>query len=149
MSEDIVAVLRPLTLEAREAINRDEVRIRTFPFRVGRESRMGLVHGVFQSLERRKLTTPPNNDLYVMDRGKRLQISREHFQIERNTDGSFVLVDRGSACGTIVDDQVVGGDDKGGRCPIRNGSVIVVGTSASPYRFQFLVLESSGERSSV
>lgn len=132
-------VLCPLTPEARESIQGDEIKLHKFPFRVGRESRVRMVKGSPQSIERRKLQAPPNNDLHLIDSGRRLNVSREHFQIERNEDGTYELVDRGSACGTIVSKHVVGGDDKGGRCPLKDGDVIVVGTSKSPIAFKFLV----------
>jgi len=65
-----------------------------------------------------------------------LQISREHFAIERAT-GSYFLVDRGSACGTIVAGRHIGGDRAGGRTELRSGDEIVVGTDGSPYVFRF------------
>ena len=132
-------LLRALTPETQDAIEADEVEICAFPFRVGRESRSGKGLGLFRFRKRRSEATPPNNDLYMTDFGKRLSISREHFQIEQREDGSFELVDRGSMCGTIVDGEVVGGQSRGGRCLLEDGDVIVVGKSKSPYLFKFLV----------
>jgi hypothetical protein len=40
-------------------------------------------------------------------------VSREHFAIDRS-DSGYVLVDRASTCGTIVEGQTVGGDTRGG-----------------------------------
>jgi len=135
-----VPVLLPLTPEAEESIQGKEIRLEPFPFRVGRESRLRMVNGVLRPMERRKLHAPPNNELYLIDRGERLNVSREHFQIEkRREDGTYELVDRGSACGTIVGGHVVGGRDKGGRCPLKDGDVIVVGTSKSLLVFRFLL----------
>ncbi len=135
--------LRPLTEEARKSMQRDERLIEHVPYRVGRERRVALVAGEYRSIERRQTSAPPTNELYLLDVGEKLNVSREHFQIEQEPNGSYVLIDRGSACGTIVDDQLVGGNDQGGRCPLNNGSEIRVGTSSSPYLFEFVIPESA------
>jgi pSer/pThr/pTyr-binding forkhead associated (FHA) protein len=137
--KDSAAILRALTPEARKAMGQEEVRIDTFPFRVGRESRMGVVHGSVKILERRKYSGTPNNDLYLVDQGKVLNISRQHFQIEKTGPEQYELVDRGSACGTIVGNEAIGGRDQGGRCALQDGNVIVVGTDSSPYAFKFFL----------
>jgi hypothetical protein len=131
-------VLEPLTTEARESILRDRLVLNRFPFRFGRECRVGIVADKYQSLERRNSGIPPNNEIYMLDRGRLLQVSREHFQIEHSADNGYELVDRGSTCGTIVDGRVIGGHDQGGRCPLKDGSVIKVGTAKSPYVFKFV-----------
>ncbi len=132
-------ILRALTEEAKKSMQRDERPIGHVPFRVGRERRVAIVDGEYRSIERRITDAPPTNDLYLLDLGEKLNVSREHFQIEQEHDGSYVVVDRGSACGTIVDDQPVGGHDEGGRCPLKNGSTIRVGTGSSPYLFEFVI----------
>ena len=132
-------VLQPLTSEARKSIQGDEIILDKSPFRVGRECRVRMVDGSLHVIERRKTHDPPNNDLYLLDGGRRLNVSREHFQIEQKEDGTYELLDRGSACGTIVGKQVVGGSDKGGRGLLKDGDVIVVGTSESPIMFRFLL----------
>jgi len=86
-------VLLPLTPEAEESIQGKEIKLEPFPFRVGRESRVRMVKGQLRPMERRKLHAPPNNDLYLIDRGKRLNVSREHFQIEKRRDGTYELVE--------------------------------------------------------
>ena len=140
---DTMPVLRPLTDEARKAMQREERLITHVPYRIGRERRVVLVAGEYRSVERRASEQAPNNELYLVDMGEKLNVSREHFQIEQEADGRYVLIDRGSACGTIVDDQPVGGHDHGGRWPLHNGSTIRVGISSSPYLFQFVVPEPS------
>lgn len=132
-------VLRPLTEEACKALQRDERPVDRLPYRVGRERRVALVDGEYRSVERRQSNVPPTNELYLLDLGAKLNVSREHFQIEQESNGSYVLVDRGSACGTIVDDQPVGGHDHGGRHLLKNGSQIRVGIRTSPYLFEFVV----------
>jgi pSer/pThr/pTyr-binding forkhead associated (FHA) protein len=135
-------ILRALSEESRNAMQRDEREIGHVPYRVGRERRVALVAGEYRSIERRESSAAPTNDLYLLDTGEKLNVSREHFQIEQEPDGGYVLVDRGSACGTIVDDQPVGGHDEGGRCPLKNGSTIRVGVRSSPYLFEFVIPES-------
>jgi hypothetical protein len=136
---DETPILRPLTPEACAAVGGKDVPLSRFPFRVGRESRLGVVHGALRVIERRKLDHPPNNELYLIDEGRPLQVSREHFQIERLPDGGYELVDRDSACGTIVGNQAVGGGDGGGRCRLEDDNVIVVGMESSPYAFKFVI----------
>lgn len=114
--------------------------IRRLPFRIGRESRVKKVNGRIERIERPKLDDrEPNNDLYLVDRGHLLNISREHLRIEIDGD-AFYLVDRGSACGTKVNGEAVGGDDQGGRTLLSDGDIITIGTTESPYRFRFLDL---------
>ena len=96
----VIPKLVPVPPEVRQALQRDAVELRTFPFRVGRESRLAMVHGGIRSMEKRRRAAAPNNDAYLIDRGELLNISREHFQIEKTGDGGFPLRDRGSACGT-------------------------------------------------
>ncbi len=143
-------VLRPLTPVTRLAIGdevavdrfpyrvgRYEVPLDRFPFRVGREGRVKKAAGVRGLMERRHSPAKKNNELYVRDQGKTVNVSREHFQIELKPDGSYELVDRGSACGTIVENKVVGGDYAGGRCSLNFGDSIIVGTQESTIVFEF------------
>ena len=138
------AVLKAMTPEAAQAapvgkIESGLVRIESFPFRVGREARVEVVHGELVVLDRRPRTghEVPSNDLYLHDSGKPLNISREHFQIDSTPDG-YVLVDRGSACGTSVNGVPVGGDDAGGSAPLRDGDTIGIGNESSPHLFTFV-----------
>ncbi len=129
------AYLVALTPESAAAIQAREIIIPHLPFRVGRESRrfkwteLGLVG------ERRR-TAPPNNDLYLVEESEPMNVSREHFQIERAERG-FVLVDRGSTCGTLVEGELVGGDAPRREVPLSDHDVIIVGTSCSRYIFKF------------
>lgn len=133
-------VLRAKTPEARRAAGREIIEIDRFPFRVGRESRSSGRRERGETDERRG-GAAATNDLYLRDTGEWLQISREHFQIEQTSDGRYELVERGSACGTIVNGQPVGGDRRTGRCPLVPGSTIIVGTPHSPFVFEFDVVD--------
>lgn len=133
-------VLRAKTPEAERSAGREVIELDRFPFRVGRESRSSRRRDGGEEGDRRG-REPATNELYLRDTGEWLQISREHFQIEQTADGRYELVERGSACGTIVDGKVVGGDRRTGRCPLSPGSTIVIGTAHSPFVFEFDVLE--------
>lgn len=102
---------------------------------------MAMVRGELTYMERRKGDKPPNNDLYLLDNGKLLNISREHLQIEKAADGTIRVHDRGSACGTRVNDAAIGGMDRTGSLGITEGGEIVIGTRESPYRFRIDNLE--------
>ncbi|MCB1878186.1 MAG: hypothetical protein KDH88_19600 [Chromatiales bacterium] len=134
-----------LTDEAAQAMGAERVEIEHFPFRVGRESRTQTVNGELVVMERRRSDHAPNNDLYLLDRGVRLNISREHFQIERRLFGRYRLVDRGSACGTGVGGDWIGGRDRGGTTHLDAEEEIVVGTPQSPYVFRMVIYEEQGE----
>jgi hypothetical protein len=129
------AFLKALTPEAKTCLGGPLFQIPHFPFRVGRESR-GSIGGHFPN-SRRRLDSSPNNDLYLVDAGHLLNISREHFQIERR-NGAFFLVDCGSACGTLVEGVTVGKGRVGGEKQLENGDVIIVGTSESRHAFKFV-----------
>lgn len=137
------AMLQALTPEAIEAVpphllRGDLVVIYAFPFKVGRESRVTKVDGRWERMERpKKDDSAPTNDLYLIDRGHRLNISREHLEIFTN-DGAYFLVDRGSACGTKIEERKIGGNDSGGTAQLRDGEVIVLGAVGSPYVYRFI-----------
>jgi len=141
-----IAVLKALTRDAELAVPQGllvagMVGIRSYPFRVGRESRGKVVDGVFHRIERpRRGDSKPNNDLYLADNKERLQISREHFQIERAATG-YQVVDRGSVCGISVGGVRAGGNERGGTLPLRDGDEIRVGEDVSPYSYTFFALE--------
>ena len=90
--------------------------------------------------DHRSTANAPNNDYYIFDTGRYLNISREHLQIEQKEDGSYEILDRGSTCGTYVDDNHIGGDNGKARYPVKKGSIVILGTSGSPYVFKFLLI---------
>jgi len=135
-SQDPQPTLIALTPEAAAVLGSRTVALRDLPFRVGRESR-GLPPPAGRTIaERRKRERHPTNDLYLPEPGEPFNVSREHFQIQHNGT-SYVLVDRQSACGTLVEGTVVGGRGTGGAVPLHDGDVIIVGTSSSQYVFKF------------
>jgi len=141
------AALKAVTSQAAAAVSPGlmvdgMVGIRGYPFQVGRESRGKVVDGVFHRIERpqRVPGSPTNNDLYLVDAGAMLQISREHFRIERTATG-YQIVDRGSVCGMSVGGVRIGGEEAGGTVQLRDGDEIQIGTEVTPYRYTFTVLE--------
>jgi len=137
ISPSPVATLVATTREARLALGgRSEVPVTHFPFKVGREGRLAAFADP-SLIERRLGNSSQLNDVYLVEpTSGLLRISREHFAIEY-AGNQFVLVDRGSVCGTIVAGRTVGGDRTGGRTELRSGDEIVVGTDGSPYVFRF------------
>ena len=131
--------LKALTSVARTALQSDACSISSFPFRVGREMRT--LHGPVprEIAERRKRgITAPNNDLYLLESGTEVFVSREHFLIEQ-VGGEFRLVDRQSTLGTWVEGRLIGGDQRGGNCRLLPGDVIITGSHKSGFIFKFLV----------
>lgn len=129
--------LEALTPEAEGSLGAQRLLLHTLPFRVGRECRLVASDDGLRVAERRKSDAQPTNELYLLDPGPRLQVSRAHFRIELADDGAYRLVDVGSALGTLVGSRLVGGDDRGGEAPLADGDVIVAGTSESPFAFRF------------
>ena len=141
----ILARLVALTDEAAAALGgRREVPVSRWPFRVGRHRRQ-LADGDAVGQERRGDSEPAENDLYLRETngGHSLHISGTHFEIGLESDG-FMLVDRGSACGTIVAGRRIGGHRRGGQARLQDGDEVVVGTSKSPYVFRFAVDDPAG-----
>jgi hypothetical protein len=135
------ATLVPVTPEAQAAIqHREEIHISTFPFKIGRESRLRAIDRLKSEVERRLGGAPPSNDLYLLElSGDLLHLSREHFLIDYRDD-RFSLVDRRSACGTVVSGRTIGGTAEEHCVELLHGDTIIVGTEDSPYVFQFRVL---------
>ena len=134
---DSLIFLKALTPEAHDALGGPERQLTRFPFRVGRESRLSERRCDLVA-ERRRPDSVPNNDLYLNEPGNVVTVSREHCQIEQQ-GSSFVLVDRGSHCGTLVEGERVGGQRKGGAQPLHDNDVIIVGPSESQFTFKFVV----------
>jgi len=139
------AVLKALTPEAKACVPQGHLKhafisINQFPFSVGRESRVKESGGRLTRVERVKFTDhEPNNDLYLTDADRPMNISREHFSIGENSHG-YTLIDRFSACGTAVGANRIGGHDSGGQISLEDGDIIAVGGEDTPYLFKFITL---------
>lgn len=148
------AVLRAMTPEARMAVSQmliveGLVPLTRFPFRVGRELRVKIVDGRVERIERVKgENEQQNNELYLIDNAAQLNVSIEHFQIERDGN-SFYLYDRGSELGTVVEGVQVGGADGEATTVLNDGDTITIGAKQSPYVFQFILLDGFEVQSSL
>lgn len=133
-----VASLVALTPEAEHALGGvRELRMTGFPIRFGRERRTFDPDAPVAENLRTGASTQLN-DVYLFELAgsSSLHISGAHFAIEQEGDRFFV-VDRGSACGTIVAGQRIGGNRAGGYTELHDGDEIVVGTSRSRFIFRF------------
>lgn len=131
-----VARLVALTNEAVHALGgRHELPIAAFPVRFGRERRSAQ-QPVAENVRREG--SPPLNHVYLneISDSSSHHISGAHFEITQ-VEGRIFLVDRGSACGTLVAGARVGGRRAGGTAELHDGDEIVVGTIRSPYVFRF------------
>ncbi len=136
----IDARLVALTKEAKDALHGLEyVKISNFPFLVGRDQRVRESDGKQHVVERRKNEGAPANHCYLIESHEPMYISREHFSVHHLGGDQYSLMDRNSACGTIVEGAVVGGGDTGGAIDLKPGQTIQVGTSKSLYLFRFEV----------
>ncbi len=140
------AVLKPMSEEAYRAVPPNYrhdglIAIMKFPFRIGRESRVQRVKGELIRLERPKYVegAEPTNDLYLVDHGDKLNISRKHLKIEE-IDGEYQIVDRGSVCGTKIEGENIGGDEELGRAILNDGDVVSIGCYSTPYIYEFISL---------
>ena len=131
-----VPCLKALTAEARMAIGGTLCLIPQLPFRVGRESRSEHKH--HPSDARRSSNSIPNNDLYLAETDQVMNVSREHFLIDIR-DGGYVIVDKGSTCGTIVEGELVGDKGRNASRILEDNDVIIVGTSRSNFIFKFVL----------
>ena len=86
-------------------------------------------------------TANQKNDIYLIDNDEFLQISKEHFEISLNNDNKYILRDRGSANGTTLNGNTIGGERQVSEDILNDGDIVQVGTDCSEYKFQFLTLE--------
>jgi len=139
------AVLKALTPEAKKsivkhAITKEFIGIWELPINIGRESRRENHFRTNITEQENVSMTKPGSDIYLIDTGEYLQISRQHLQIKK-TDSGYILFDTGSACGTFVNEAKIGGDSKNGSTKLSDGDIIKIGTEISSYLYQFITLK--------
>lgn len=138
MNKDCVT-LKALTAEMDLAFRGPKLEISESPFKIGRECRSRRSRQPPPGIQERRMgVAPHNNDLYIIETGSRLFVSREHLLLDWRED-TLYLVDLFSSCGTIVEAAYVGGDHKGGELTLRHNDVVIMGTSNSPYIFKVLL----------
>lgn len=138
-----LAVLEALTPEAIEAIPKvyllgeNMVAVYRFPFRIGRESRLQRVEGEIQRVVRpTSNSVVPNNDLYLVDPFLKINIGREHLQIEKH-QSVYMVVDRGSGGGTRLIRNDSGTTETGNSFILKDGDIICLGEDGSPFLYKF------------
>lgn len=141
-----VAVLQAMTPEAIEAIppmllhGENLVAIYAFPYRIGKESRLKETDGTLVRMDRlQSQETPPNNDLYLLDRSHPSQVSREHLRIEQHSN-TYMLIDRGSSQGTRLIDGTTAKSAGGSSFVLQDGDTIGIGEEGTPFLYKFLSL---------
>ncbi len=111
-------VLSGLNEVSSDALGGGEMKLTSFPFKVGLEHELG---------EEDILS---DNDLYLKD-FLPFSVSRNHFLIDK-TDGKFVVIDRGSRLGTIVNDIRIDAQN----ILTKNVNKIIIGSEQSPFVFK-------------
>ena len=141
------AVLKAVTGEAKHSIlkrffGQDIIPIYNYPFRIGREARIEYLDDKITIQERHGLSGyEPNNDIYLIDNRELLQISREHCSIINNGLNEYILQDRESSCGTLINQIEVGDGDKDRTSILKDGDIITLGSEDSKYQFKFIILD--------
>lgn len=140
------AVLKAITEESEHAIftkvlGQNIIPIYSYPFKIGREARVKYIDGNVVFQDRHKLSSEEsNNDAYLFDTNDFLQISREHCSIIKHDD-KYILQDRGSACGSMVNQIMLGKDNNVHE--LKDGDIITIGSEKSQYKYKYIVLDIS------
>ncbi|CAM3961531.1 FHA domain-containing protein [Arcobacter cloacae] len=135
-------VLLPITKEAKVSLmDKKMIVINSFPYKIGRESRISESdRGVFVKLRIFSSSINPNNDIYLVNSTQSLEISKEHFQIEKK-DNKYYIKDRNSTLGTKLNDKEIGKEKINEKFPLNDGDIIKIGSNNSEFQFQFLILK--------
>lgn len=104
----------------RDAMQVESVRLASLPFRIGRSKGPG-------TLDLKELRLPDDEPF---------QVSRDHCSLEQK-GGEVLVLDRGSAMGTLVNGERIGGRRRPGAATLRTGdNELVIGRHSSPWRFR-------------
>jgi len=142
------AILKAVTSEAKHTIlqrsfNQDIIPIYNYPFKIGREARVEYLDDKITIQERHGLGHKPNNDTYLLDNGEFLQISREHCSIISTDDSGYILQDRGSSCGSLINKIQIGGENHSDASVLKDGDIVTIGSEESKYKFKFILLDTT------
>ena len=143
------AILKAVTSEAKHAIlkrsfGQDIIPIYNYPFKIGREARVEYLDDKIIIQERHgRSGHKPNNDAYLLDNGELLQISREHCSIICNDASEYILQDRESSCGSLINKVQIGGDNHPKTSVLKDGDIITIGSEESKYKFKFILLDTT------
>lgn len=115
-----------LTDESRKVLLNKRMKIRKFPFKIGRET-MQKSQDIFI-----------DNDLYLPDRPP-FNVSRNHMSINY-LSGEFYVLDRGSSLGTIVNGVKIGGGVSSFKANLKKGeNTVILGSETSPFVFKIII----------
>lgn len=118
-------VMSGMTEFAKKALEYAELEIKEFPFKVGRYT-LG-----YSSLAGDVLS---DNDFLIKEDSTPYYVSKNHFMIDK-VDGNFVVVDRGSRLGVIVNDKKVTES-----CILtKEETEVIIGSQYSPFSFKFTI----------
>jgi pSer/pThr/pTyr-binding forkhead associated (FHA) protein len=121
-------MLYPASERAAGAVPAEGLAIASLPFRVGRAS------------EANEPESWDLNDLWLLDEPP-FNVSRNHLAIERTEEAGYLVRDRGSKLGTIVNDRPIGGNALVWMVELMEGdNRLIVGSRHSPYQFRVAVL---------
>ena len=120
-------IMEGQTAEAKKIFDNQELFLTKFPFLIGRLS-LNKDTDVFY-----------HNDLFIEEE-KPFVVSRNHLAID-NQEGKIWIIDRGSAYGTIVNGQEIGGQTGIYRVPLdREENQIVIGPATSKFIYLIKVI---------
>lgn len=111
---------------AKQAMNDEPLDIKKFPFKIGRYT-SGRDDDVLS-----------DNDFSIKENSPPFYVSRNHMLLDK-IDGNFVVIDRGSRTGTIVDGKKLDGPHIISKDKIS----ITVGSAYSPFSFETTVKSSA------
>ena len=126
--------------------------VRKFPFRIGRGPRPPARHrSILAAWQERLLSDVTDsvvqgNDLYIDEKAPPFHVSRNHLEIGFD-DGRLYFRDMGSALGTVVNGQRIGGERRARTIfSDRVENEVILGKSRSPWRFRVLLPQASRRR---
>jgi Cyclic nucleotide-binding domain/FHA domain len=119
--------LTPMTPRAKECLRESGWVLPKLPFRIGRVS------------DAKEMEALDLNDLWIIDE-KPYQVSRNHLSIDQWEPGRYVVRDRGSFLGAVVNGKQIGGKSKSRMAELKAGeNTLAVGSVDSPYMFTISV----------
>ena len=119
--------LWPLSRHTARLLPKEGLLINSFPFRLGRPE------------EAHENPPPSLNDLWLLDKVPFL-VSRNHLTVLLVDGARYVVQDRGSHLGTIVNERKIGGNSPFKEVELEDGdNVIILGHASSPFKFRAAV----------
>ncbi len=117
--------LFPLSRKTAQMLPEEGLAVETFPCRLGRAS------------EAKEPEALALNDIWLLDEVP-FHVSRNHMLFDLEEDGRYIVRDRGSKLGTIVNEHLLGGESKNRKEAALDfgDNVVILGNWKSPFRFR-------------